>query len=375
MKPHKRAVTPSDKLSAGTPTSDPDGNIHRVPRPTLGTVARIVGCSPAAVSMALRGHPGVSEETRGRVVSAAQEIGYRPNAFAAYLAGQRQNHPNAKTHPNLAVLVGHHDADPRNVVPHYATILGALHQRATELGYALDEFWAFDPEISSGRLERILASRSIRGLVFLSFRADDFTALGLGFHRYCLAHANAPASVARCHHPYVDYYGGVRGLLRELHRAGHRRIGLALDAGVNQFHEARITAAYREYQSEIPQESNVPILLTDGHDPKALKLELGSWIASHSPDAIIAWSTSTLRYAEWFQDEGLAVGLPYYDLNASAYRAEAGIIGLTEPHEEMASGAIDLLVRLIHRNETGFPRTKEQSTFLPRQVGLDLETR
>jgi LacI family transcriptional regulator len=50
---------------------------------TLADVAATAGLSPAAVSLALRGKPGVSEATRARVVEAARELGYRSNLAAS----------------------------------------------------------------------------------------------------------------------------------------------------------------------------------------------------------------------------------------------------------------------------------------------------
>lgn len=54
----------------------PRGNGHKVA--TLADVAAAVGLSPAAVSLALRGKPGVSAATRQRIVEASRGLGYRP---------------------------------------------------------------------------------------------------------------------------------------------------------------------------------------------------------------------------------------------------------------------------------------------------------
>lgn len=51
-------------------------------RPTIVDVARGAGVSIAVVSYALNGRPGVSEETRARVLRVAEEYGWRPNAAA-----------------------------------------------------------------------------------------------------------------------------------------------------------------------------------------------------------------------------------------------------------------------------------------------------
>ncbi|MFW2383357.1 MAG: LacI family DNA-binding transcriptional regulator [Acidimicrobiales bacterium] len=58
-------------------------------RPRLRDVAEATGISEAAVSMSLRGLPGVSEETRRRVVRVAGDLGYARNMAASTLAASR----------------------------------------------------------------------------------------------------------------------------------------------------------------------------------------------------------------------------------------------------------------------------------------------
>src|SRR6201995_5643827 len=58
-------------------------------RPTIADVARRAGVSPAAVSFAVNDRPGVSEETRERVLQVAQELGWRPSASARALTEAR----------------------------------------------------------------------------------------------------------------------------------------------------------------------------------------------------------------------------------------------------------------------------------------------
>ncbi|MFV0253320.1 MAG: LacI family DNA-binding transcriptional regulator [Beutenbergiaceae bacterium] len=58
-------------------------------RVTLADIAARTGYSRAHVSLVLRGAPGASEESRARVLAAARDLGYRPDARARALAGQR----------------------------------------------------------------------------------------------------------------------------------------------------------------------------------------------------------------------------------------------------------------------------------------------
>jgi len=58
-------------------------------RPTIADVARRAGVSSAAVSFAINDRPGVSPETRERILEVARELGWRPSASARALTEAR----------------------------------------------------------------------------------------------------------------------------------------------------------------------------------------------------------------------------------------------------------------------------------------------
>ena len=53
--------------------------------PTILDVASRAGVSKSTVSNVVRGLPGVSEQTRRRVLVAIEQLGYRPNVLARQL--------------------------------------------------------------------------------------------------------------------------------------------------------------------------------------------------------------------------------------------------------------------------------------------------
>ena len=62
------------------------------PRPPVGIkdIARALGISTGTVDRALHGKPDVSADTRARVLSMAETLGYRPNLAARYLQSRKQ---------------------------------------------------------------------------------------------------------------------------------------------------------------------------------------------------------------------------------------------------------------------------------------------
>src|ERR671920_564154 len=58
-------------------------------RPTIADAARRAGVSSAAVSFAVNDRPGVSPETRERILAAARELGWQPSASARALTEAR----------------------------------------------------------------------------------------------------------------------------------------------------------------------------------------------------------------------------------------------------------------------------------------------
>src|SRR4051812_12901694 len=98
-------------------------------RPTSFDIAAIAGVSQPTVSRALSGSPSVSEETRRRVLAAAEQLNYKVDKNASGLRRQQ-----AKT---LALLFFEESPDHSEINPFYLSLLGPMVRRCAEFGYDL----------------------------------------------------------------------------------------------------------------------------------------------------------------------------------------------------------------------------------------------
>jgi DNA-binding LacI/PurR family transcriptional regulator len=98
-------------------------------RPTSFDIAALAGVSQPTVSRALSGNPAVSEETRKRVLDAAEQLHYTVDKNASGLRRQR-----AKT---LALLFFEEGPDTALLNPFYLSLVGPMVRRCAALGYDL----------------------------------------------------------------------------------------------------------------------------------------------------------------------------------------------------------------------------------------------
>jgi LacI family transcriptional regulator len=129
---------------------------------TLRDVAALAGVHPSAVSRVVNGDDRVSlsEATRGRILGAVEQLGYRSNQLARGLRMSR------------TLTVGVVLPDLSN--PMYASIIQGVQRRADELGYAVVLEGRIDGEGAAGkRLARLLEEGRVDGLLVASGTLHD----------------------------------------------------------------------------------------------------------------------------------------------------------------------------------------------------------
>ena len=187
-------------------------------RPTIADVARSAGVSPAAVSFAVNGRPGVGAATRARILRAAAELGWHPSAHARALTDARAR---------AVGLVLARDPAELEADAFFVRFLSGLERTLAPRDNAL--LLQLVPAVTgvdTGAYERLAASGRVDGFILTDVERDD--------PRIAVVEAaGLPAVVAGhpgagCPLPWVEteHGRGMRAAARHLAGLGHERIGL-----------------------------------------------------------------------------------------------------------------------------------------------------
>ena len=213
--------------------------------PNMNDIARAAGVGKATVSLALRNDPRLRPETRERIQAVARELGYAPNATVAQLMAQLRASRAPKFQATLALLNSSTDPALLDELPTFRSWVKGCRARSSELGYGMDYFWLYEPDISPLRLSQILNSRNIRGLLITGVLhhgslPDNFAKLWEDYACVTIGVRPSPALHFACNDQYLTAFG----TMLELTRRGYTRPGLVLTAQVDQNVDRRFSAGF-----------------------------------------------------------------------------------------------------------------------------------
>lgn len=185
-------------------------------RPTIADIARHAGVSPTAVSFALNDRPGVSAETRARILEAVAALNWRPSATARALSGMRSD---------TVGLVVARPARTLGVEPFFAQLASGLQARLSADLVALHQLVVEDVAAEVEVYHRWAAEQRVDGLVVVDLETDDprpAVLRELGLPAVLLGGTGEPGPLPAV---WVDDYAAMAQVAEHLADLGHRRIG------------------------------------------------------------------------------------------------------------------------------------------------------
>lgn len=193
-------------------------------RPTIHDVASVAGVSKSLVSLALLGSDKVSPQSRTRILKAAKQLGYRPNAAARSLAAKRSR--------TLGVLV----LDLHN--PVFAEILDGVQSELREKGFSSMLVTAGeDPALEKGEIDTLLQFQ-IEGLILISHRLSESDLQEIVSEVPTVTVTRDDISIAQMDSVCNDDVAGAHLAVDHLVELGHKNI-VCLSGGDNPVSHSR----------------------------------------------------------------------------------------------------------------------------------------
>ncbi len=320
-------------------------------RITMARIASEAGVSKNTVSLALRGDRQVTTATRERIEKIADELGYRRNPLMSHLMAVLRQQSPVSYRCNLALVNAHRDQQAftsHHTVPAY---VDGCTRRAKTRGYRFDEFWVHDQALNGARLDRIMRTRGIRGLIINglfhdqqlpeNYRAiwDQYPAVVTGVR------TTDPALPFAC----VDHHEAIFDAMENVRRLGYRRPGLVLLERVDNLVNGRLSAAFKVSQASMDADDVVPVFTFGGDDIPRLAT-FRKWMEDHQPDVIL---TLHPNVRDWLgamdlkspEDGGLVA--------LELHRDCADWAGMDQHNDIAGEAAVDMVTTLMQTNEFG----------------------
>lgn len=339
--------------------------------PTIRQLAKLAGVSRTTVSMALRNHPRISAATKQRLLAIAKENGYVPDPLVSTLMNKLRTARKERSAEKLAYLTFWDRADNwRQNVNELAYFEGAC-ERAAQLGYEIEHFWARDPAIRSERLSRILYTRGIRGVLLapLPLRPGH---VSLDWRHFACAAVSLTVLKPGLHRASHDYHRGMILALRMLKRHGCCRIGFANSMLFDQRVNHGWLSGFLTYEHQLPVEQRIPPLLVDGWtrnveapfdsavgraDPH--RNAFAQWLERWRPDAIVSNTEHPYVIA---LSLGLRVPRDLAYVSLHRLRDSDPWAGIDRRPRRIAAAAVDLVAGQLQSNEFGLPECPKMVT-------------
>lgn len=314
-------------------------------RPTLRDIAAVVGLSVAAVSRALNGHPDVSAATRRRVLEAARQLNYRPNAAAKTLVTHRSR---------LIGLYFLGQERARFSHPFASEVADGLLEGLATAGYDLLVFGDGLYEGAPSFLD-LAAHRQIDGAVFLGLRTDDPRWDELRRLPFPLVTVDVPVDAERAVCVGCDHIEGARLVAHHLASLGHRRIAMINGHRWAPVSWERLTGFTAGLRQAGLQWDDSAVVEGDFTESSGYRLAGELLRRTPRPTAIFAASDlmalGALRAA---REMGLAVpaqlSVVGYDDIAEAARCDPPLTTVHQPRRQLGVAAAQALVGLIERS-------------------------
>lgn len=322
-----------------TAASEEKGNV------TLRDIARELGISHAAVSLALRNDARISEATRIRVKNKAEEMGYRQDPMLSALSHYRVASKKARRQSVLAWVNSTQTPCSDCRQEEFRLYREGAWKAARRLGFQLEEFSfeAFSPK----RLSSLFKSRNIQGIVAAPAAEPAVPAGWNDFPWQDFFSVRFGQSIKT---PFTHFVSSAQmtntmTAFRKIRSKGYQRIGFV---GCRD-DRRHFLPGYLGGQHVLPREQWLSPLMVDaaGLPPGVLE----RWMNEEKPDAVL---TDIPELPSMLDSLGISipqdVGIASVSIHDTSIDA-----GIDQYPEEVGATVIRSVVGLVNEHHFGMP--------------------
>jgi LacI family transcriptional regulator len=347
--------------------------------PSLGDIAKQVHVSKMTISLALRDSREVSVEMRDKIHAVAREMGYSRSPQMSYLMAEVARVRNGIMRETLAFVTTEptengwkkYDFDEFNMMKTYAA----------QRGYNLEPWWLANPALPPERVNEILWSRGITGIVIPNISRKFFEkhkgTLPIEWDKFCIVEMGGGLRYPSVHQVLHGHYHGMFLALDELEALGYQRIGFCVRSEDDLRTHHRWTAAYHVWL-HLRKLKLQPLIA-----PELEASKVKAWIASNRLDAVVSPGIPDIK--KWGITQPKKIG--FASLHLWGKKAKS-VTGIDQEMDEASFAAVDLLASLVSRKQKGLPehpmhwlipghwakgKTAVQVRKIPRPVGIENE--
>lgn len=317
-------------------------------RVTISDIADAVGVHKSTVSLALRNDPRVGPETRERILRAAAELGYVPDAHLSNLMGylRKISAETSTKHEVIAYLSS--ESSPETDIhkkPFFRKFRSGAHGELGRLGYRMETFRLADYGFNLKRVETVLRSRNINGMLVSppvgmdnleAFNWDAFAAITLGYRLF----------KPDMHKVISDQMAAMSLALAHIEQSGYKKVVFAYHKGRDLHSGRRWSVSFAGSHRLFPSITDTLIFAGDANGAFV------KYFRKCKADALICLSHD---FAAKLEDAGLKIPGDLGCILLDADDSPGYFAAIDQQPELLGRLAAQQLAGMLSRHELGLP--------------------
>jgi LacI family transcriptional regulator len=312
---------------------------------SIARVAQEAGVAKSTASLALRGSHRVDPATAVRVKEAAVRLGYRSDARVGSLMARIRRAKAVTYRERLAFVWLAASREERANDRFSSLVYAGAKQRTEEVGCALEEFFLEEEGMTAARLEKILVTRGITGVVFSSPVHAIQATVHWDWSHFASVLVGSSEFDPEIHRVAEDNYHNMWMVMDRLRAEGCRRPAAAMFEPHHRRHHGVHRAAFVENHPLAPRQALEMVRF----GMPELRKDVLSWLTKTRADSLVLGMNPPDEMIAWLRTLPQLKSILTLDVpkeGVACMRVAAGLI---------AASAVDMVMAQLHRNERGVP--------------------